>query len=92
MTPSNSYYRPISLASFCCKLQDHIIVSNIMNHLAEHSILTDGQHGFRARRICETQLIGLNHDLARSLNRRKQTDLVILDFSKAFARFHTNDY
>ena len=44
------------------------------------------QHGFHARRSCETQLIGLDHDLAQSLDKKKQTDLAILDFSKAFDR------
>ena len=82
--PSN--YRPVSLTSLCCKLQEHILVSNVLSHLDEHDILTDCQHGFRARRSCETQLIGLYHDLAQSLDKKKQTDLAILDFSKAFDR------
>ncbi|MCG7866607.1 MAG: reverse transcriptase family protein, partial [Candidatus Thiodiazotropha taylori] len=82
--PSN--YRPVSLTSLCCKLQEHILVSNIMDHLDKHTILTDCQHGFRSRRSCETQLIGLTHDLGLSLDKKKQTDLVILDFSKAFDR------
>ena len=82
--PSN--YRPVSLTSLCCKLQEHIIVSNVLSHLEEHSVLTDCQHGFRARRSCETQLMGLYHDLAQSLDKKKQTDLAILDFSKAFDR------
>ena len=82
--PSN--YQPVSLTSLCCKLQEHILVSNILSHLEEHAVLMDCQHGFRARRSCETQLIGLYHDLAQSLDKKKQTDLAILDFSKAFDR------
>ena len=76
----------MSLTSLCCKLQEHILVSNVLSHLNEHDILTNCQHGFRARRSCETQLIGLYHDLAQSLDKKKQTDLAILDFSKAFDR------
>ena len=82
-----SNYRPVSLTSLCCKLQEHIIVSNTMKHLEHHKILTDCQHGFRARRSCETQLVTLCHELADSLDKNKQTDMVILDFSKAFDRF-----
>ena len=82
--PNN--YQPVSLTSLCCKLQEHIIVSNVLSHLEEHSVLTDCQHGFRARRSCKTQLIGLYHDLAQSLDKKKQTDLAILDFSKTFDR------
>ena len=67
-------------------LQEHIIVSNTMKHLEHHKILTECQHGFRARRSCETQLVTLCHELADSLDKNKQTDMVILDFSKAFDR------
>ncbi|MCW4309230.1 MAG: reverse transcriptase family protein [Candidatus Thiodiazotropha endolucinida] len=81
-----SNYRPVSLTSLCCKIQEHIITSNILRHLDDNSILTDCQHGFRARRSCETQLLTLVHELAESIDRRRQMDLIILDFSKAFDR------
>ena len=42
------------------------------------------QHGFRSDSSCETQLINTIEHLARSINYRNQTDLLILDFSKAF--------
>ena len=82
--PSN--YWPVSLTSLCCKLQDYILISNVLTHLEEHAILMDCQHGFPARRSCETQLIGLYYDLAQYLDKKKQTDLAILAFSKAFDR------
>ena len=81
-----SNYRPVSLTSLCCKLQEHIITSNVMSHLDHHKILTDCQHGFRARRSCETQLLTLVHELAETVDKGGQMDLVILDFSKAFDR------
>ena len=55
-----------------------------MSHLDAHSVLVDYQHGFRKNRSCEIQLINAIEDLARSLNNRNQTDMLILDFSKAF--------
>ena len=67
-----SNFRQVSLTSLCCKLQEHIIVSNTMKHLEHHKILTDCQHGFRARRSCETQLVTLCHELADSLDKNKQ--------------------
>ena len=79
-------YRPVSLTSLICKIQEHIIVSNILDHLDKHDLLTDCQHGFRARRSCETQLLTLVHELATSIDSGIQTDLAILDFSKAFDR------
>ena len=55
-----------------------------MIHLNSFDILVDAQHGFRPGRSCETQLINTVEHLARSVNDRNQTDLLILDFSKAF--------
>ena len=54
--------------------------------LDEHHILTDCQHGFRARRSCETQLLTLAQELIAGLDKRHQHDMIILDFSKAFDR------
>ena len=79
-------YRPASLTSLCCKLLEHVIVSNMVKHLEKHDILNDCQHGFRAKRSCETQILRLYHELAASLDKKTQTDIVILDFSKAYDR------
>ena len=82
--PAN--YRIVSLTCLCCKMLEHIIVSSVLKHVDDHEILSDCQHGFRARRSCETQLVTLLHDLALSLDRGTQTDMVALGFSKAFDR------
>ena len=79
-------YRPVSLTSLCCKLLEHAIVSNMVKHLEKHDILNDCQHGFRAKRSCELQILTLYHEMAASLDKKTQTDMVILDFSKAFDR------
>ena len=55
-------YRPVSLTSICCKLFEHIICSNLMNHLDNNNVLTDHQHAFRKNRSCETQLINVIDD------------------------------
>ena len=78
--------RPVSLTSLCCKLQEHIIVSITLKHLDHHKILTGCQHRFRAWRSCETQLVTLCHLIVESLEKNKQTDMIILDFSKAIDR------
>ena len=77
-------YRPISLTCILCKVLEHIMASQIVKHMNEHSLLYDLQHGFREKRSCETQLTMLVEDLARGASRGKQTDLILLDFSKAF--------
>ena len=63
---------------------EHIIASNLSKHLNKHNILYELQHGFREKCSCETQLIQLVEDLGRQLSLGKQTDLILLDFSKAF--------
>ena len=79
-----SNYRPISLTPVISKLLEHIIHSHIMKHLEQHHILTDHQHGFRAKRSTETQLIQTIHDISKSLDVKKTVDMAILDFTKAF--------
>ena len=80
--PAN--YRPISLTCILCKTMEHIIASNLAKHFSQNNILYDLQHGFRERRSCETQLLQLTEDLARNMTEGKQTDLILLDFSKVF--------
>ena len=60
------------------------MASQVVKHMNTHDLLYDLQHGFREKRSCETQLAMLVLDLARNLGAGKQTDLIILDFSKAF--------
>ena len=83
-SPTN--YRPVSLTSICCKVLEHIIYSNISLHLKNHNILCDEQHGFRAKRSCETQLISTIHELAKNIDAGIQTDAILLDLTKAFDR------
>ena len=80
--PTN--YRPISLTCISCKLLEHILSNHIMKHLDHHSLLSPLQHGFRKKHSCESQLIITIHDLAKALDNHHQTDLILLDFSKAF--------
>ena len=77
-------YRPISLTCILCKVMELIMASQIVKHMNKHSLLYDLQHGFREKRSCETQLTMLVEDLSRAANKGKQTDLILLDFSKAF--------
>ena len=82
--PSN--YRLVSLTCICSKVMEHIIYSEIMSHLETHNILSDMQFGFRKRCSAELQLLQTIHDLAFGLNCKSQTDIILLDFSKAFDR------
>ena len=83
-TRFTSYYRPISLTSILWKVLEHIVTTNVVSHMDHHNLLYDLQHGFRSKRSCETQLVTVVEDLMRNSLAGSQTDLVLLDFSKAF--------
>ena len=80
--PAN--YRPVALTAVTCKMMEHIIHKAIAVHLTKHQLLSSYQHGFREKHSCESQLIITLDDLHRSLDNQNQTDMAILDFSKAF--------
>ena len=42
------------------------------------------EHGFRTKHSCESQLIITTEEIQRSVDQKKQVDIIILDFSKAF--------
>ena len=77
--PSN--YCPVSLTCISAKIMEPIVVSNLMKHPEIQNILFFLQHGFRRNHSCESQLLSLFQDLASSTT---QTDMLIMDFSKAF--------
>ena len=59
-------------------------VPGLSLYFSLNNILIDQQHGFREKYSCETQLISAIHDWAKSINLCRQTDVILLDFSKAF--------
>ena len=69
-------YRPVSLTSIACKLLEHIVHSNIMDHFDRFNVLDDSQHGFRKKRSCETQLINTVKDFSECLNSHGQIDAI----------------
>ena len=80
--PSN--YRPISLTCISCKIMEHIVLSHMAKHLNKNNILISDQHGFRECLSTVTQLINSTNDWSETINKCGQTDVVLLDFSKAF--------
>ena len=69
---------------------EHVVVSAIMTHSDKHNILYPLQHGFRKNRSCETQLLEFVDDVTKNMENSKQTDVLIMDFSKAFDKVSHN--
>ena len=77
-----SNYRPIFLLSQVSKLLEQIVHVHVSEFV--ESSLSNLQHGFRKRRLCVTQLLGVLHDVGKALNSGQEADVIYLDFSKAF--------
>ena len=75
---------PIPLTCISCKLLEHILASNMMKQLESNNILFEFQHGFRANRTCESQIIFRIHQLTYNKDKNIQTDLMIMNLAKAF--------
>ena len=65
----------------CCKVCEHIIIKSIVQYVKDHGLLTDSQHGFRAKCSCETTADTSWWVIAGS-SKVKQYDLAIMDCSK----------
>ena len=59
------------------------MLSQIAKHIAKNNIIIN-EHGFRNKLSTITQPINTTTDWANTLNNKGQTDIIFLDFSKAF--------
>ena len=60
------------------------MVSNIMHQFDHHQILSNFQHGFLEGHSRETQLIAFADNLAKEMQNGEQSNVIVMDFSKAF--------
>ena len=75
-------YRPISLLPILGKVLERGVCFRLYDHF-KHQI-TKFQHGFLRQRSCVTQLLSVLHNIGQSLDKNIQTDIIYLDFAKAF--------
>ena len=75
-------YRPITIINILAKIFDYLIYSLLYPKL--YNLISCKQHGFMRGRSVVTSLLELSDDVIESINSRSQTDVVYLDFAKAF--------
>ena len=80
--PAN--YRPVALTSHIVKMFERVVRRQLVKHLEDNNLIPDGQHGFRARRSCLTQLLSYWDCILDQLEDGKGVDSVYTDFAKAF--------
>lgn len=56
--------------------------TRVVNHISEQ--LHKFQHGFLEGKSCTTNLLQVLHDIGNRLDHAEQTDIVYLDYAKAF--------
>ena len=75
-------YRPISLLPIVSKILERCVYSRFYDHVAH--LISPSQHGFLRNRSCVTQLLSVLQVIGQDLDRNTQTDVLYLDFAKAF--------
>jgi len=73
-------YRPISLLPIVSKVMERCVC----NRLYVSQSITSLQHGFMRSRSCSSQLLSVLHSIVEALDKNKQTDILYLDFAKAY--------
>ena len=66
----------------CCPSLAKYVCIRLYNHVKH--LVTKEQHGFLRRRSCVSQLLSVLHAIGQSLDKNVQTDVIYLDFAKAF--------
>ena len=80
--PAN--YQPVSLTVIIGKTMERIIKEEVTRHVESNGHISDAQHGFRAGRSPQTNLIKFMNETTKWLDEGKAFDIIYLDFSKAF--------
>lgn len=83
-------YRPISLTCNLCKCMEKIIVMELTSFLLDNQIISKCQHGFLPGRSTLTNMVLCLDDWTKNFDNNIQTDVIYLDFEKAFDRVPHN--
>ena len=77
-------YKPISLLNTLSKVLEKIIHIQLTSYLKKHDIIIPQQFGFRKKHSCIQQLQRVIEYATLELNKKRITQLVLLDLEKAF--------
>ncbi|GBO35987.1 Putative protein in type-1 retrotransposable element R1DM [Araneus ventricosus] len=77
-------YRPICLLSTMSKVLDKLVAQRILHHYHSNNLLNHLQHGFRARKSCETAGFELKSVVMEKVKANQAVCLISLDVEGAF--------
>ena len=81
-------YRPVSLTCVIGKMMERLVKEAMTDHIETNGLISDEQHGFRAGRSAQTNLIEFTNETTKWLDEGKAFDILYLDFAKAFDKVH----
>ena len=81
---TSANYRPISLVSCISKVMERVIIDQVQIFLQENNLITHAQCGFQSSNLTVTQLIECHTEWVTSQNNGEATDVIYLDYAKAF--------
>ena len=81
---SVSKYRPVSLLCIVSKVLERLIYVNLGKFILSHDVISPSQFGFLKHRSTTQQLLVFIDKVHHILNSNNKSDVIYLDFSKAF--------
>ena len=81
---------PVSLTSQVVIIMERPIYDQILYLTKRNGTISSDQHRFQEQCSCITQPIKCLNDWTRNLDKQTQTDIIYLDFSRAFDRVSRN--
>ena len=77
-------YRPVSNLGYVSKLMEHIVATQLVNHIDRHGLMEAHQLAYHPFHSTETALLKVKSDVISALEKQEVACLILLDLSVAF--------